>query len=267
MAEAHTFSDEELTAYLDGEAGSDLAQAIDQALETDPALTARMEELTFPKDALAAAFDAQLALAPSVPNLPEFPAETATTPLQKPSGRGFWPGLGLGLGGGLAAGLAVAMFTGLGKPAPAQPGWIEMVANYQVLYVPETLQSRRGPPQRDGQAGAQGGVYVASLEELSSVVGLDLTGLKTVDGLQFKRAQRLGFNGKPLIQVAYTLPDGTPFAICILPSDAEERAPRTGTVAGLAATDWTTGTHGIVIIGGQDEAIVETLSQTVQPLI
>jgi len=98
-------------------------------------------------------------------------------------------------------------------------------------------------------------------------VGLDLTALAQVDGLRFHRAQQLGFNGKPLIQIAYTLPDGTPVAICILPNGSDPRGPRFQQVEGMQSADWTTGSHGVLIIGGDDQVVLDGLAKQVETLL
>lgn len=252
MSATRTYSDEDLTAFLDGEADSDLVQSLEADLGRDDALNARLAGLDIPKQMIASAFEEQLKSAPAMPPLPT-PAKTRSS---RPGA--FWPGLGMGLAAGFA--LAFAMTT-LRQPEPQAPGWLEVVANYQMLYVPETLSSNAvaGKSSRYGQS--------VSLDDLSKAVGTDLRMLRTVEGLQYRRAQLLGFNGKPLVQVAYTLPDGTPVAICILPSDTEAAGPNGQFLSGLAASDWTTGTHGVVVIGGQDQTTIDSIASQIAPLI
>lgn len=252
---ARDFSDEDLTAFLDGEAPEALVQAIEQGLAEDPGLAARLDALVIPVPALRAAFDAQLALAPIAPVAPPaLPPVNAISGTPAPS-RG-WVGGALGLGAGLAAGIALALTFGLTPPAPApQPGgWLQVVATYQMLYTPETLAA----------AGSQDPSVLA---KLSQAVNLDLTGLAQIEGLEFRRAQQLGFNGKALIQVAYTLPDGTPFAICILQSGKDPRGAAFQELQGMQAADWTTGAHGVLLIGGTDAAILKDLAPRVQTLL
>lgn len=249
------FSDEDLTAFLDGEAPEALARAIEQRLAEDPALAAHLDTLVIPVPALRAAFDAQLALAPIAPVVPPaLPPVNALSESAAPS-RG-WVGSALGLGAGLAAGIALALSFGLTTPAtaPQQGGWLQAVATYQMLYTPQTL----------AEAGPQDPSVLA---ELSQAVNLDLTGLAQIEGLEFRRAQQLGFNGKALIQVAYTLPDGTPFAICILQSGNDARGAAFQELQGLQAADWTTGAHGVLLIGGTDAAVLKDLAPRVQTLL
>ncbi|MEO0380352.1 MAG: transcriptional regulator, partial [Pseudomonadota bacterium] len=71
MNTPRAFSDEDLTAFLDGEADATLEAEIVAALETDEELGARMAGLELPMDAIKGAFDSMLDTAPAMPALPE----------------------------------------------------------------------------------------------------------------------------------------------------------------------------------------------------
>jgi len=58
------FSDEDLTAFLDGEADANLSEAIESALIEDGVLSQRLADLHLDKDDLKAAFDDLLETAP-----------------------------------------------------------------------------------------------------------------------------------------------------------------------------------------------------------
>lgn len=261
MSAPREFSDETLTAYLDQEADAELMRDIEAAMAHDSALADRIDSLRFPKDLLGAAFEQQLSAAPK---MPELPASSMHPVAANVSTRPKWFGFISGTATGLVAGLAAAVYFGLNQPSqtPNEPGWLQVVANYQVLYVSETLD-----PTRSAKSSAPIEESDAALVNLSKAVGLDLSGLKNVEGLTFHRAQQLGFNGKPLIQIAYSLPDGTPVAICILPSGKDQSAPKSQTLSGMASADWNTGKHGVLIIGGKDQTVIETLTNAVQPII
>lgn len=243
------FSDEELTAFLDGEAGDELAFAISTQMETDDALNAQIAALDIPKDALVEAFDALLSTAPEMPYLPQM---DAPAPAQPTSRFGWAWGFGT-FGTGIAAGLAVALFTGFGAPPAAPPpGWVAFVASYQSLYTEATL---RDVAPSDADTSAQ-------LASVSSELGLDLTSLPQAEGLTFKRAQVLSFNGKPLIQVAYLRDDGTPVALCILPAGPDGKPVSMGAAQGMALARWNTPGFGYLLIGGDDAAPLETEADT-----
>ena len=249
MTQTRTFTDEELTAFLDGEADDALAEAIGDAMEADEALQQRLLALDIPLAPVRDAYDQLLSEAPSMPALPEMKAEDAPTP------RFGW-GWGVGtFGTGLAAGLAVALFTGIGQPeAPPPPGWASFVASYQSLYTPETLAS----------VTISEADRAAQLAEMSAALGLDLSTLPDAEGLTFKRAQVLGFNGKPLVQLAYQRADGTPVALCIIPAGPDNRPVSMGAAQGMELARWNTPGYGFLLIGGQDRAPIETEADTFQ---
>ncbi|WP_299046884.1 hypothetical protein [uncultured Tateyamaria sp.] len=248
MTNVRAFTDEELTAYLDGEADSALHAAVDAALEADPAVVEQLAALDVPLGPIVDAYDALLQDAPPMPDLPEMaPVVTA-----RPRARWGW-GVGT-FATGLAAGLAVAMFTGLGTPEPAPRGWVSFVASYQALYTAETLTLADPSP-------TEAAVQLASV---SDALGLDLSGLPATDGLTFKRAQTLGFNGKPLIQIAFTRADGTPVALCIIPSGPDAKPVSMGAAEGLGLARWNTPGYGFLLIGGTDAAPLAAEAETFQ---
>ena len=57
MTETRHFTDEELTAFLDGEADDALSEAIATQLETDPALEAQLAALDIPMAELKGAIE------------------------------------------------------------------------------------------------------------------------------------------------------------------------------------------------------------------
>ena len=126
MSTGDMFTDEELTAFLDGVAEADLHARLEAALETDAALAARLAALDIPMAQLRAGFDLLAAQAPAAPALP--------VAVVKPR-RGLW-----------AAAAAVLLAFGIGgiggyqyRGAPPEPGWMAVAANYQVLYTRDTL--------------------------------------------------------------------------------------------------------------------------------
>ena len=93
----------------------------------------------------------------------------------------------------------------------------------------------------------------AQLAEVSAALGLDLTSVPDAEGLTLKRAQVLGFNGKPLVQLAYQRADGTPVALCIIPAGPDGKAVSMGVAQGMELARWNTPGFGFLLIGGQDQ--------------
>lgn len=246
MTETRHFTDEELTAFLDGEADEALSEAIATQLETDPALEAQLAALDIPMAELKGAYDALLQTAPPMPKLPA--EETNIVPIRR-----FGWGLGVGtFGTGIAAGIAMAVFLGLGVPTPEPPGWVSFVASYQSLYTAETHRL-------DAPDAATTNLQLASA---SDALGIDLTSLPAAEGLTFKRAQVLAFNEKPLIQIAYLRDDGTPVALCIIPAGPDGKPVNMGAAQGMELARWNTPGYGFLLIGGEDGAALQTEAET-----
>jgi anti-sigma factor RsiW len=251
------FTDEQLTAYLDGEAADELCTMIDAALDVDEVLGERLADLDIGLDQISAAFDGLLAQAPAMPELSP-PAPQAAN-LNR--GIGWLGGFGV-FGTGLAAGIAMMLFVGAGAaPEPKAPGWKAVVASYQSLYTATTIAGWT-PTQEQTQT---------QLAAVSRLVGADLTSLPAIEGLTFKRAQILGFNGKPLVQIAFARADGTPVALCIIAANSTEAKAMQGeTLGGMAAASWNVEGRAYLLIGGSaaqatqaEAAAFEAWAQTV----
>ncbi|MEP3639273.1 MAG: hypothetical protein ABJN14_18640 [Paracoccaceae bacterium] len=233
-----SFSDEDLTAFLDGEADSELNASITAAIEVDANLGARLASLDLPIAAIRSSYDALLSEAPNYRK-----EEREATPSRR-----IWPWTFGTFATGLAAGFAMAVFLPGGTPAPAEPGWKAVVASYQSLYGEATLDSV-DPVEDESRA---------QLARVSNAIGLDLSDLPAPEGLRFKRAQLLSFKGRPLVQLAYQRDDGTPVALCILKiEDGEPKPMNVETLAGLGAASWNAGGFGYLLIGGDDQQRIE----------
>ena len=131
-----SFSDDELSAYLDGSLPIPRRVALETDLETDPALEARLRAF----DPLAAFVDGAF---------DKIPAHEPKVTL--PPTRGPWAGGFIGLAAGLALGVGLTAAWLLNQP-PAPLGWKAQVAAYQKLYSPATLA---GINISDEELGAQ----------------------------------------------------------------------------------------------------------------
>jgi anti-sigma factor RsiW len=238
-SKTRTFSDEDLTAFLDGEAEMGLSQAIEDAQAADPVLRQRLEELGTAFDALPRAFKPLLNAAPDMPDLPK--ARNAYPMRAAPSLMMASLVLGVGLG-----------FLLTNRNGPSSTDWMQSVAEYQVLYVPETLTSVAQSTARQA----------ADLARLGGVLDLDLGPAQDGDTLTFKRGQLLGFEGQSLVQLAYLAPGEVPVALCII--DLGELAD-TNVVAtrmlGMSAAHWQRGKHAFLLIGGQDDALIKDAAE------
>ncbi len=242
------FSDEALTAYLDGALDSETEERLSAALETDDDLVDRLQALDIPVAEIRAEYDALLSEAPPMPALPEVAKPKTVS-------RFAFGTFGMGL----AAGLAIAAVGGVllweQPEAPKAPGWKAVVASYQALYSEETLAAVT--PSQDEQD--------AQIRAATAAIGLDLAALPAAEGLSFKRAQILEFRGRPLAQITYLRADGAPVALCILPvSDPASKPMLEEQLNGMAAVSWNENGFGYLLIGGSDEDGLDQSADTFQ---
>lgn len=228
MTDKIIFSDQDLSCYLDGEASADMMAAIADALARDPVLRARLEELKAGEDSFAAAMTVALKSAPALPEI---------TPAPPAPANHSWR-IGMAVGAAAALGLSWNIWQ-----AP-EAGWRDVVASYQSLYVTETLALVDQSPA----------AQQADLERLSEGLGIDLTGLPEVDGLSFKRAQQLGYRGKPLAQLTFLTAGGGPVALCIVETGGGTSADiRAEVLSGLDTYSWTDNGFGVLLVGPKGE--------------
>ncbi|SLN67978.1 hypothetical protein TRL7639_03933 [Falsiruegeria litorea R37] len=235
-----TFTDEELVAFLDGEEDHAPAAAIREALKEDAVLRQRLDALQIDKQAISDGFAALLAQDRPAPVLPETPAS-----------RGY--GLGsLALVASLA--LAIGLSSGAYLTRAPQPGWLAYVAAYQALYSTETLSHI----QQDETA------QQVELDRVAVAIGKMLTPaeLDMLPGAEYKRAQVLSFNGKPLIQLTFLTEGGDPLALCIIRSNkGRSPQPELSQMEGMSAAVWGRDGYEYLLIGGQDDAQISRYAE------
>lgn len=234
------FTDEEITAYLDGETEFAPVEEIEAALEEDEALQERMASMTFDADRFDEAFKGLLPEAPAMPSL-----------LPKKPELIYRPSKGYGRIAAAAC-LALAMGFGAGTLLTAQEedGWHEYVAAYQALYITKTLDHVDRPRE----------VAEAELTRVTNAIGIDISldQLSSQEGLNYKRGQVLGYEGKPLIQLAFLTDDGKPIALCIIKSRGGQKSNMdVGQMEGMKSATWSNGEFDFLLIGGDDEMLIK----------
>lgn len=240
MTEPHYFSDEVLTAYIDNEVDPSTKAAIKHALRSDAVLAERLASLHFATNGLNESFDSLLDVAPAMPELP------ASKPAKTSRGR---------QGLTLAASLVLGLILGAGLMslrAPQPPGWMDYVAAYQALYVNGTLSDEVADPD----------ATAADLSALSATLGYDVSKAEHASNLDFKRGQILGYNGRPLVQLAYLSPTGDPVALCVIKSEGGSRSDvSVARLEGMAAAHWEKDGFAFLLIGGTDQALITDAAQ------
>jgi len=246
MTNAGKFSDEDLVAFLDGEHEHIAVEDIQEALKSDPGLQARIDAMSMDTQAVKNAFDFILDAAPEMPDLPEAapaPAPASMAGKLKLVAASAALFLMVGLGAGFYFGQTL-----VGQNGPEN--WREFVAVYQALYINDTLA---GIDQNADEAGIE-------LARVSQSIGktLDLGDLVQQDQLDYKRAQILGFEGKPLAQLTFLSDAGEPIALCIIRSTGQgTKEIVISEMLGMQAASWSRDGYEYLLIGGGNAALIK----------
>jgi anti-sigma factor RsiW len=251
-----------LTAYLDGELDDAGRAALEKRLLAEPPLKVRLDQLARGGRPFGPAYDALLAAAPEArmqAMLADLVAKHERNVVR--SGASWWSpraiaaALVIFVAGGLAgyAGLPLLI-----HPAPQQPGWRQVVAEYQGLTTAETLAA-----VPDDAAAMQ-----QQLTAVSAKLAVDLTTDKLVlPDAALKRVQLYEFRGRPLVQLAYLAANGGPMALCIIANGRPDEAPAFEMREGFNIVFWTDGGRGYMLIGKQPRATLEAYAGDLEPRV
>jgi anti-sigma factor RsiW len=250
-------SDELLVAFLDGELGSPERERIETLIETDERVAERFELLARSNLPFAEAFQPLLDNAPAA-RLEAMLREIPSIERKKAAGmgrRGFLSAAAACLVAGIGIDRAtVYAHRELTKPDEGEE-WRAVVAEYLALYTTETLSAP--PGDRVAQA--------AQLSDVGSSLGLSLTPEKVaIPGLDFRRAQVLQYDGKPLAQIAYLDPETGPMALCIVPSRRGAAEPDMERRRGMNVVYWSNATHAFMLIGHDSADRMKELADSVR---
>ncbi|MFX0544149.1 anti-sigma factor family protein [Roseovarius sp. S1116L3] len=247
-----TYSDAQLRAYLKGMLSQDQAEALEAQVAQDAVLEARLFALDFDRaGALRAAFDA-------VPETDVLQDLEGGLPNAKAQAAGVFPAR-FWIGAGIVASVAFATGAFLfdAETAASDPRWQDLVAAYQSLYVTETL----APIAADNEQ------LTAQLSRAARRLGraLPLDVVSDLGGLELLRAQILGFDDTPLIQLAYLSEDGMPVALCAI----QRAGPTVGeftfeVLAGLQSVHWSDGTFSYMIVGDIENDRLSEMAESVR---
>ena len=241
-----SFTDEELVGYLDGQIEPTRWNEIDTALAQDQALAARLAALEIDNGALTAAFDAVTAAAPVERLRARLSAQAP--PVSSPRRLPRWAAIAAALIAGVALGYGV----GASNVGRAAKDWHVAVADYQALYTRATLaaiaqdQARQQPEVAD----------VA--EKLGLAVAFEAL---QIPGLEFKRAQLLAFNGRPIAQFAYLDANGNPVAFCVTAVGKADHAMKGETFGALRAVSWSKNGFGFIVIGAVQADVLQNAAE------
>ncbi len=235
-------SDEELTAYIDGELSDTEASRIGALLDADERAAERLEFLSLSSLPFKQAFEPLLAAAPKVEldaMLGIAPADAKPAPARS-GRRGFLGALAACLVAGIVADRAFIAIRSRADAPDESSEWRAVVAEYIALYTSDTLA---GPTPSDEAQSAQ-------LGRLDDKLGISLSPEAiSLPGIEFKRAQLLQYDDKPLAQIAYLDPETGPLALCIVRSNVGGKEPDVEGRNGMNVVYWSDATHAFMLIG------------------
>lgn len=233
-----------LTAYLDGELAGTERVGLEKRLLAEPALKVRLDQLARGGRPFGPAYDALLAAAPGerlAATLAGLVARHGGNARQ--AGRTRWRPLAA-LAAALvifaAGGLAGYLVPLLTHQAPQQPGWRQVVAEYQGLTTAETLAAIADNPAS----------MATELTTIGGKLSLDLSPDKlALPEAALKRAQLFEFRGRPLVQLAYLSPANGPLALCIIANGRPDAGFAFEMREGFNIIFWTEKGRGYMLIG------------------
>ncbi|MBB5571541.1 anti-sigma factor RsiW [Rhizobium paranaense] len=237
-------SDELLTAFIDGELDAAESGKIEKLITSDAQVAERFDFLSRGDLPFREAFEPVLAAAPSAKLTAMLAAIPFTNEQKKAvsgvSRRGFLSAIAACLVVGVAIDrAAIGIRRSIDKPEEGSD-WRAVVAEYLSLYTPDTLSAPAGDHAEQA----------AQLSEVGSKLGLTLTPeTVALPGIDFKRAQLLNYDSKPLAQIAYLDPESGPMALCIIPSTKGAAAPDMENRRGMNVVYWSNATHAFMLIG------------------
>ncbi len=249
-------SDEELTAFIDGELDPADHARVAETLRDNPEAA---ERLAFLERAdllpLRESFASLLDEAPRG-SLEDMLAAIPRQDAGKPSSsgrRGFVTAIAASVAAGIVVDRAWMRFaepSAVGESAE----WRDAVAQYMALYTAETLGAAR--PGREAAA--------AQLAVINERLGLSLTPETiALPGSEFKHAQILAYDDRPLAQILYLDAEGRPLALCIFASKTAEAEIASERRYALDIAFWSSDRHAAMLIGHLPAGDIRRLAEDV----
>jgi anti-sigma factor RsiW len=237
--------DEMLVAYIDGELNTADRDAVEAMLCRDKRTKERLDLLGLGDPPFHEAFQSMLEAAPTarLEAMLEAIQPLQARPERHPQlrRRGFLAAAAAGL---VAAGIGMdrtvtAIMTRFNTPDESAE-WRAVVAEYLSLYSADTLS---GP-------GEDRGAQAAQLAVVGARLGLPLTPESVaLPGVDFRRAQVLQYDGKPLAQIVYLDPETGPMALCLVLAGGGPAEPNQERRQHMNVVYWSTATHAFMLIG------------------
>ncbi len=255
-------SEEHLTAFIDGALSPEEAAAVERRIDTDPAVAERVEFLMRASLPFVEAYRPLLDEAPVArleAMLDEISAAKPARAGLAISRRGFMAALAASVAFGMVVDRfalqplrGIGMGEGEGEEQAEAGEWRGLVAQYMALYDADTLVGVAPPPERQE----------AELGAVNERLALTLTPQAVaIEGADFKRAQVLSYDGRPLAQILYLDPESGPLAFCIVRKAGPVIAPDTEQRLGMTVVHWSNGSHALMLIGHAPKDRMQALAR------
>jgi len=247
-----------LRAYVDGELDPARREQVELLLAHRPDLQLTVDALRASCLPYRAAFDAQ-----ALPRVPDRLVQQVATYASLAQGSLAPPDasqaprrraalhVGWAMAASFALGWAVPWrWTESPAHRPNTPAWAQAIASYHALYVRATLGQQFDRPEQLG--GLLDGLTAEQRQRLAVP---DLSSI----GWTFRRVQRLGYEGRPLLQMVYLSAQGLPIAFCALPAapaEAAEAPLRVDRLHGQTVAHWVDHGMAFVLVADVDPEVL-----------
>ncbi len=240
------WSDEQIIAYLDGKLDMEQGKALHRDRQLDAELDAYITSMEIDTAALAST-------ANDLPqDAPQFDFEKTIQQVDQKKPIWRQAALAASILAIFGAGFLTASLLPRDNPPPS--GWVQAVAEYQMLYSGETLKLIQKTDDESAREVAEIGRKLDIILAKSDL---------QIEGLKLRRGQLLNYKNKPLVQFAYLDKDGTPIAFCIIKRSKDSDQPLTAKslLAGQNAVVWGKGKFGFVVIGKAKPSVISAYAE------
>ena len=262
------YSDEDILQYADADMDELSASKLRADIEHDPSLSQRVDAMLASQLPYSMAY--KLNPPPPIPETVKQSISTWTDVArnvphtQTKSALDSWKiaSITVAVGASFTLGYLAANFNSTSNnPQQHQPltaisndegVWVQRVADYQSLYVQETVGHIKNGTDRAIELLNQ----LAAKNDIENTIP-DLSSF----GYDFVRAQQLGFNDQPLVQLVYTSPGKKPLALCFMPSiGVNQSALTVSRHENLNTANWRTSTQRYVIVADESAEKIESIA-------
>lgn len=226
-------TDSLLLSYVSDTLPTESREKLEAMMQRDSALQHQVESMLASNLPYQAAFSKQ--------PLPELPAQlqnqildlvrvSSAVPTESAARSGWkhWEILG-GLAASFVLGIGLHFGIVTYQNHSGVGNWVADAASYQSLYVRDTVQNIKTDP-------------IASVATLKNIYDREHVHIEIPDmnkvGMQFKRIQRLGFNGELLVQMVYLPESGNPVALCVMAENGPDSEPHVAQYKNMNAVTW-----------------------------